>query len=187
MGMYFYIVGVAPEEASLLEKSPTLVEAAFDGAFRATMEGRPAPNVAYLGKQWHLLHFLFTGRSWKRWPLLQLLFGGLGWTAGDFPEDGLFAGREVGINSGYGRARLLSIKETARFAAFLQGIALEQLLARIDFAVLRTQRIYVYGALAGSADDRREVEGEVMHAFPLLRSFVSEQAGRGHALLMKIV
>lgn len=172
MGMYLYIVGVPGDDAPRYEKSPALVEAASDRALRAAtqrgLDRQPEPDLFNLDKRWHFFHYLFTGH---------------GWTRGDLPEGALFAGKEVGPDEGFGRARLLGPEDTAKFAAFLQGLTVERLIARIDFAAMRREKIYAFDGYAGTPGDREECEDDVQSFFPPLRDFVDEQAAQRRGLL----
>jgi len=173
MGMYLHLVGVPGEDVRRYAQSPALVEAASARALRAAtqriVERQPAPDVFNLDKRGHFFHDLFTGHGWMR---------------GDIPEGALFAGKEVGPDRGYGRARLLGPEDTVKFATFLQCLTVERLIARIDFAAMRREKIYAYDAYQGSAGDLEECEWDVRDFFPPLRDFVQAQAAQGRALLV---
>lgn len=118
-----------------------------------------------LHKSWHMLHYLFTGTAWEgETPAATLLLGG----------------QEVGEGMGYGPARVLSATDTAKFAGFLGGIDLEQLIGRLDVAAMRKLEIYC----APDDDDDMELNEDLGVFFPQLQAFVADAAQKGNGLLI---
>lgn len=123
--------------------------------------------VLDLGKSWHLLHFLLAGQAW----------------GGPLPAATLLAGgREIGRDLGYGKARIVSIDETAAFASFLADQSVALMTARIDVPAMVKNDIY-------SVDEdglgtRTEIEADVAEHLPRLTAHLVDAAARQQGLLM---
>lgn len=120
------------------------------------------PRVLDLHKSWHALHFAFTGRA----------------EGGALPAAALLSGgTEVGRDLGYGRARIVAESPTRDFAAFLAGLDVVALAARLDPAAMRAQGVY------GASRSRARLLDEFAYEFPRLRDHVTA-AARGRLGLL---
>jgi hypothetical protein len=119
-----------------------------------------------LHKSWHVLHYLFTGEL----------------DAGRPPADALLGGRELGDDMGYGPPRLHDAASTAAFSAFLEPLTANELKGRIDLA--RMRRLGVYCCEDADEGSLEELNDDVEHYFPQLRSFVAQAAEAGGGMLV---
>lgn len=119
-----------------------------------------------LQKSWHILNYVFTGKTW-----------------GEPPANSLVAGTPLGEDVGYGPARLLNHAETTAFATFLAGLDLSTLLSRIDLAAMDAARIYGLPGGPSAAENEADLRNEVTGYFPLLRAYVAEAAAGGDGIL----
>ena len=124
------------------------------------------PNALCLDKDWHILHFLFTGDAG---PIAS-------------PSSALLVGEELGDDAGYGPARWLNPAATKAFAAFLDSQRIDALQDRVDLE--RMSRAPVY-----SLPDARETESAgwikdaVALRFPELLDYVVRAAVADEGLL----
>jgi hypothetical protein len=118
-----------------------------------------------LDDSWRLLHYLFTGDAWESLsPAATLLAGG----------------QETGEDLGLGPPRAVSVEETGDFAAFLRGLDLPGLMARLD-----ERAMAALGATAPEARD--EMRAALEYWFPRLRAFLDEAETRRRGLLVWMV
>ncbi|MEW6283666.1 MAG: YfbM family protein [Candidatus Eremiobacterota bacterium] len=152
----------------------------FRGLFAALLGRREAPTkpaVPHLSeedsfcleKDWHILHFLFTGTAWD----------------GAMPECFLVkGGREVGnVDVGYGPARCLSPVEVETVARFLDGVTIDRLRDRYDVRAMAAAKIY---GLAHPPIASQEELSALMDTVRRIRDFLAETARRRQALLVYI-
>jgi hypothetical protein len=95
----------------------------------------------------------------------------------DDTSSGLFEGRMVGVDRGYGQSFLRNVAQTAAFADLLDRHAPADLLATID---PDPDRIYAIPR-ENSADAVAEV---LEHYYPLVRAYVGEARANKDALLI---
>ena len=129
-----------------------------------------APETIDLHKSWHVLHFLFSGRA----------------DEGGTPPANFLAtgGREIGDDDGYGPARLLDSRQTAAFSAFLDGLTVETLTARVDGP--RMAGLGIYCAGDGGAAEIAEMVEDVRFYFPQLQSHFRRAREAGESTLISL-
>lgn len=155
------------EGRRLLEAQKRQLDAlAADDQVTDDKEARDA--ILDLHQSWHILHYLFTGGAHEvETPAGALLSGGA----------------ETGRDTGYGRPRILSARETAAFARVLEKTTIDDLKARLDLDALADNDVYGAPQDSGDAEtDRVELEEEVETYFPLLRDYVKAAAAKGEAV-----
>lgn len=143
-------------------------------AQRAAAGAEPDPMAPLrppldLGKSWHILHYLFTGRV----------------DVSNTPADSLLTGEDMGEDLGDGPARLHDADETRAFARFLQTLDPERLQQRVNYREML--RVDVYAVPMGRGTDdafERELRGEVAAYFPHLRDYVARTADEQGGLLI---
>ena len=207
MSMLCSLIGLTPVQIRILRRTPSLVgplldmigEEAAKALFEALQkqksvaqnpavmaqiqaaQERGAAARARLGefglleeqlsieKSWHMIHYLFTGHVEP-------------YAA---PGNALLSGEEVGVDLGYGPARLHDEVATKEFGRFLDAQNVGHLLERID--IREMTRLHVYGMPLGPdpvADYERELRDEVATYFPLLRAYVGKMSEKGNGLLI---
>lgn len=129
--------------------------------------GADGETVLDLHKSWHLLHYLLTGSS----------------DGGPHPQNMLLlGGREVGEDLGYGPARIVTPEEATAFARALEALDPETLLERLDPDELRELELYSTGF--EDEGDEIEMEEDVRHYFPMLKSYMAEAAAKRRGVLI---
>lgn len=121
-------------------------------------------NVLDLHKSWHMLHYLLTGEVWE----------------GAAPGNLLMTGEELGEDMGFGPPRLHTPDAAAAFAEFIRDLEASDLAGRLDPA--RLAALDVYGC--DGAQEAEDLEDELEHYFPQLKSFVTKAATEGDGLLI---
>jgi hypothetical protein len=157
MGMYCDVFAVTAGEARRLLDDPE------------SMEDFESPRSVNLEKAWHGLHYLLTGDAWDGEAPLNFLVVG---------------GQPIGdVDFGYGPARLLNPAEVQSLADALLTISDDQLWSRFDAEKLTEEQIYPL-IWDEPAEDLRE---EYLMYFHDLKTFVSQSAAEGMALILRLV
>ena len=199
MSMNCSILGLTPAQIDGLVATPALatdvVLVAWDETRKAQLEASRATDnrdrvakerqvriaegrerIARLGsfelplnleKWWHSVHYLLTGE-----------IGPVGGARGLL----LTAGRELGEDMGYGRARLHSPTEAKEFSRFLETQDLANLQARMsleDMGHLYPRRL--------SEDDLDNLRDNVGCEFVRLQDYVHKICDRGNGLLIWVI
>lgn len=136
-------------------------------ALRSSATAAAKLNIAAplcLEKEWHVLHFLFSGGAGKS----------------ALPGGALLGGEPIGNDLGYGPARLLTPLDTADFAEFLSAQDPRQLLQRFDLRKMRSAR--VYGAPSDQEAERVALWVSVF--VPKLRRYLAQARADGAGLLL---
>jgi hypothetical protein len=140
----------------------------IENARRKEEAARALPPPLNLGKAWHCVHWLLTGKTDGGEPPLA-------WAVhGD---------REVGDDAGYGPARLLEPKQVSTIASALAGVTRDDLVRRFDLAALERDRIYP-GDWTHEGDAGEDDFEWIWAAFSSLRAFYAEAAAQGDGVLV---
>jgi hypothetical protein len=149
----------------------------FAKLFGKTPPAPPACTVPWIGaaqqydldRQWHVPHFLLTGRS----------------EGGPFPASFICdGGEEVGTDLGYGKPRLFTAEQAGRIADHLRSITEAALLERYDADAMEAQD--VYWQAEDAADERRRQVRELHETIVELADFAGETARRNAGLVVEI-
>ncbi len=155
MGMYGVLKRVSQLEAQAAKKSADRVEKLL------------AEPSLELGKTWDALHLLLTGTQ----------YGGDGPLANAVLA---LEGQEVGEDSGYGPARLLSPKQVADVAAALESFGVSNLRARHTSGLVA--RSSTHGGY-GEAEDLEELEEAFEQLLALYQQAAQAKAGMLQAVV----
>ena len=156
---------------------PGLLDRLFGGA--KPTEPAPAPSAPAIEplkqedaldieKDWHVLHFLFTGSDWE----------------GDFPQGFLVScGEPIGdVDVGYGPARSFSPAEVQQISDFLSAQTADSL--RPKFDQKRMAELEIYPSIWSDDRDLDEEREFFLEGLEALKAFVKETADRKLALLV---
>lgn len=122
-----------------------------------------------LGKSWHILHYLFTGRA----------------NEAEAPGNALLTGAPVGEDLGYGPPRLHAPEQTRAFSDFLSSLETSRLQARVNIAEMRRAGVYSIPMGSGAeAEYESQLGEEVASRFPSLQAYVGRASEHGSALLV---
>ncbi len=124
-----------------------------------------------LYKDWHILPYLLTGKSWETVdsPLGQAIMGGI-----EIPD--------VQSVMGYGPARYLTPSIVREVAEALNNFSIEQKVELFDPKAAEIAKVYprMHGM---KALDKDEKDGLISY-FHLLRDFYRDAVAKGHAMLL---
>jgi len=124
-----------------------------------------------IDKAWHGIHFLLTGTAWEGDGPLAFVVNG-----------GTPIGDEDGHDVGYGPARGFTSGEVREIAEALAGIDSKDLDGRFDPAAMT--KAEVYPSIWDRAPEEDDTLGYLREHYVVLRSFVTEAAAAGQALLV---
>jgi len=185
MGMACELQVLTARQVEALKANPQLVydviSAHSDGTAE-TLFDEPLPKELYLDKCWDILRFLMKkaggqdGPNRKDWSSERL-----------FGDEELSADEE--LDTGYGVPYLRSIKETKKFADFLQQLTMDQLLSHLNYQVMMGARVYGIASAQDPNEEKQEIDGAREYAsdyYPDLRDYVLKAAAAECALLLWI-
>lgn len=158
------------------QPKPGLLGRLFGGSKPAAPAPAPPPATESLKsedalgieKDWHVLHFLFTGSDWE----------------GDFPQGFLVScGKPIGdVDVGYGPARSYNPAEVQQIMDFLQKQSADSLRPRFDQK--RMAELEIYPSIWSSDRDFNAEREFFLEGLETLKAFVKETADKKMALLV---
>jgi hypothetical protein len=124
-----------------------------------------------LYKDWHMLHYLLTGKGWETVdsPLGQAIMGGI-----EIPD--------VQNVMGYGPARYLTPSIVREVAGALDSFPIEEKAESFDPQAAEAAK--VYPRMHGMKQLEQDEKEGLIHYFHLLRDFYWDAAAKGHAMLL---
>jgi Domain of unknown function (DUF1877) len=124
-----------------------------------------------LYKDWHLLHYLLTGKGWETvdTPVGQAIMGGI-----EIPD--------VQKVMGYGPARYLSPSIVREVADGLESFPIEQKVESFDPQAAEDAK--VYPPMHGIKQLEKDEKEGLIDYFYLLRDFYRDASAKGHAMLL---
>jgi hypothetical protein len=124
-----------------------------------------------LYKDWHMLHYLLTGKSWEMVdsPLSQAIMGGTEIA-------------DVQKVMGYGPARYLTPSIVREVAGALDSFPIEEKVESFDSQAAEDAK--VYPRMHGMKQLEKDEKEGLIHYFHLLRDFYRDAAANGHAMLL---
>jgi hypothetical protein len=130
----------------------------------------PDPDVLPLEKNWHGLHFLFTGTAWEgEFPAAFLLTGGTELEDDEFDQP----------------PRVLDSHLTREVDAFLATLSPSDLAARFDAERMTGLQIYPDAIWLREGPGESPLQ-DLIDTFTELREFVHEAHRRGNALIVHV-
>ncbi|HKW61731.1 MAG TPA: YfbM family protein [Candidatus Acidoferrum sp.] len=124
-----------------------------------------------LYKDWHMLHYVLTGKSWEPpdSPQGMAIMGGA-----ELPD--------IQRVMGYGPARYLKPSQVREVAATLADFPFVERVAKYDHVAAETAKVYPHRhPNEPLADDERQ---GLIDYFNLLKDFYSEASGKGNAMIL---
>jgi hypothetical protein len=144
---------------------------AFDAVQSGLMGLSKGGSELSLYKDWHMLHYLLTGKSWEPpdAPLEMAIMGGI-----EIPD--------VQKIMGYGPARYLTPSLVREVVEALDDLPIEKKVELFDPQAAEIAKVYprMHG-MKGLEKDEKE---SLIHCFHLLRDFYRDAATKGHAMLL---
>jgi hypothetical protein len=124
-----------------------------------------------LYKDWHMLHYLLTGKSWEPAdsPLGNAIMGGI-----EIPD-----GQKI---MGYGPARYLTPSVVREVAEALDSFPIEEKVESFDPQAAENAK--VYPRMRGMKELEKDEKEGLTNYFHLLRDFYRDAAAKGHAMLL---
>jgi hypothetical protein len=161
MGMYCGLYKLSPEDADRLLKNPGMI---------STMISYEPTDGSYLSleKAWHGLHYLLTGHA----------------SGGPQPLSFIFAGgQDIGVDLGYGPARLLSARFVKDLDSSLSELTINEIWLRFDPAKMSKEGIYpeIWD------EPEEELKDEYGMYFNELKDFVRSASSNDNSIVMVIV
>jgi hypothetical protein len=130
----------------------------------------PDPDVLSLEKNWHGLHFLFTGTAWEgEFPGAFLLTGGTELEDDEFDHP----------------PRVLDPHLTGEVDAFLTALSPSDLTLRFDAERMTNLRIYPDAVWLREGPGESPLQ-DLLDTFTELREFVHDAHRRGHTLIVHV-
>lgn len=158
----------SPPKSSIFSKlfgRPPASQAAAEPNFRPIA----ATNTFELDGAWHVLHFLFSGRSDEGpWPASFLISGG----------------EEIGPDQGYGPARLVDAKQIGELDAFLKALSYDAL--NVAYKPDEIEATEIYWQAASTPSGRQEELDGLWELVTGLRRFVQNMANAGDSMVVSI-
>jgi hypothetical protein len=161
MGMYCGLYKLSPPDVDRLLKDPKLI---------SDLINSEPTDGSYLSleKAWHGLHYLLTGYA----------------PAGPLPLSFIFAGgQNIGVDLGYGPARLLSTQFVKDLESSLRDLTINDLWQRFDPVKMGQEKIYpeIWDEPEG------ELKDEYGWYFDDLKNFVRSASSAENSIVIVIV
>ncbi|MET7395495.1 YfbM family protein [Dactylosporangium sp. NPDC005572] len=157
---------LSDDELRAVRDDPATVDALLYGDLDDADAELPDPELD-LDKSWHGIHFLLTGTAWE---------------VGKGAGAAVLGGAEIGEDTGYGPARILSPKTVLMVAAALDALDVETLRGRFDVSAMVAADIYP-NVWADGAD---AFDSFLAPNFASLQEFYRAAAANNQAVLLAI-